>query len=92
MKTYNKLKNKGPTVILGDFNARAGKPLNTQESQIMGKYTFLHDKAKPTKEQNPVQENRDLFIKFCISKQLSITNTQYKKQNKGGKNARSRIN
>ena len=44
--TYNKLKNKGPTYIVGDFNARLIYPCNEAEEQIMGKFTMFENKKK----------------------------------------------
>ena len=38
--TFEKLNNKGPTYIVGDFNARLIYPGNNTEEEAMGKFTM----------------------------------------------------
>ena len=42
--TYDKLKNKGPTYIVGDFNARLIYPNNSTEEESIGKFTMFENK------------------------------------------------
>ena len=49
--TYDKLKNKGPTYIVGDFNARLIYPNNSTEEEAIGKFT-MHDNTDHLRHKN----------------------------------------
>ena len=61
---YAQVKDQGPTMIVGDFNARVGKPMGKDEESIAGIYTFLSAQKGPSREQPKVKENRELFMEY----------------------------
>ena len=72
---YDKLKNKGPTYIVGDFNARLIYPNNSTEEEAMGKFT-MHENNEHMRHANYTEgmlENRELLTQFAMA------NTMYKK-------------
>ena len=65
-RTFQKHKSKGPTYIMGDFNARVQKKLNEQE-RCVGEHTFdkHRDRIGERAIDYPTRENREMFIHFC---------------------------
>ena len=91
---YDKLKNKGPTYILGGFNARTIYPTNSTEEEVIGKHTMYDtkDEGKTTliKFTAGMHENRDLFMQFAISNNLKVMNTKYKNTHRNISNIQNR--
>ena len=86
-KVYNKLdeitkksKGKGPTYIMGDWNARMNKHQNKEERKVFGKWTLEPDKTKLHELCEDVLWNRTRCIKFCLKHKLLLTNTTFKKR------------
>ena len=78
-KEYDQNKNKGPTYIIGDWNARLIYPANEVEEEIMGKHT-LHRNADTVHNLNEAMlENRSNLIDFATINNLKVVNTQYRK-------------
>ena len=77
--TYNKLKNKGPTYIIGDLNARMIYPNNDTEEEIMGKYTMYENKEQMEKLTEGMLENRELLAQLTTANDMELINTMYKK-------------
>jgi len=77
--TFNSCSKNGPTVLLGDFNARVGKITSKAEATCAGKYAFLSEENLPSKFNEDVRTNRELFMDFCLQHSLIVTNTQYSK-------------
>jgi len=75
-----KHKNKGPTIILGDFNARIQKARNREEKQYMGEHTFDKNNTNIYNRGEGVQENRELILDLCRKHNLVIGNTLFQKQ------------
>ena len=72
-------KNKGPVYIIGDWNARLIYPNTDEEHAIMGKHT-LHENAEWLgRHTEGMKEHRDMMIEFCITNELMVTNTMYRK-------------
>ena len=79
-KTYDLLKNKGPTYIIGDINARVIYPQNAEEEEeAIGKHTMLEQKEDIKKLTDSMLENKELLIQFVNSNDLKIMNTRFKK-------------
>ena len=79
--TYDKLKNKGPTYIVGDFNARLIYPNNSTEEEAIGKFTMYENNEylSHSNYKEGMLENRDLLMQFALANTFKITNTTYKK-------------
>ena len=75
---YKRFKNKGPTMVMGDFNARPGKPLTADERTVIGNHT-LFPHYDPSAESEGVRANRDLLLQFCLKFDLQILNTFFDK-------------
>ena len=70
----------GMTIVCGDFNARLGRPVNGEESRIIGKYGYAErDLADEALE---VQENREMLMQFCKLNKLVAANTHFEKSTK----------
>ncbi len=78
-ETTNKAKGKGPTYILGDWNARMQKQQNKEDAKVFGKWTFEPDKCKVHELSDNVQWNRRRCIQFCQKNNLLLANTIFKK-------------
>ena len=76
---FKQCSKQGPTVLLGDFNARVGKTTSKAEATCAGKYALLPEENLPSKFSEDVRTNRELFIDFCLQHSLIATNTQYSK-------------
>ena len=79
--TYDKLKNKGPTNIVGDFNARLIYPNNSTEEESIGKFTMFENKdyLSNSNYKEGMLENRELLMQFAMTNEMKITSTMYKK-------------
>ena len=76
--TYNEFKNKGPTYIIGDFNARMIYPNNDKEEETIGKYTMFENKEPMDKLTEGMLENRELLVQFTTADDMELLNTMYK--------------
>ena len=78
---YDKLKNQGPTYIIGDFNARLIYPNNNTEREAIGNYTMYENKdyLSNSNYKEGMLENRELLMQFTMANELKITNTMYRK-------------
>ena len=72
-QTYNRLKGSGPTVILGDLNARVGKAQEEWEKNLIGKHTFSPETANVSQQSEDVRDNRTLFVSFAEANDLTFT-------------------
>ncbi len=77
--TFEKLNNKGPTHIVGDFNARLIYPGNSTEEEAMGKFTMYENNSILTSPnfKEGALENRGLLLQFTLSNELKIVNAMY---------------
>lgn len=80
-KIFDKRKGKGPIYIVGDWNARLIYPIVEAEEEVMGKHT-LHEDGNiiATIFTENMRENRDLMMEFCMTNELKVTNTMYRKR------------
>jgi exonuclease III len=76
--TY-KARGKGPTYILGDWNARMQAQQSKEESKVFGKWTLEPDKCKVHELSDAVKWNRRRCIQFCQKHKLFLANTNFKK-------------
>ena len=70
---------KGPTYIMGDWNAKVRKARNKEERKAIGKLTFEPDKISIHKQSENVTWNRNKCIDFCLKYNLALSNTFFKK-------------
>ena len=77
-ETYQEHKSRGPTLIIGDFNARLQCKACEAETCI-GEHTF--DKANTSLEyQTPdVHDSRTKLVNFCMSNDCAVMNTMFEK-------------
>ena len=75
----SKTKGKGPTYILGDWNARMQKQQNSEEAQVFGKWTLEPEKTKVHELSEEVQWNRNRAIQFCRKHKFILANTKFQK-------------
>ena len=78
-KIIDRKKNKGPLFITGDLNARLIYPTNLEEEHIMGKHTMHKNEEKVNQLRDEMRENRDLLTEVCITNELRVANTMYRK-------------
>jgi len=80
-QVIDKKKSKGPLYILGDWNARLIYPQSENEEHIMGKHTMHEDEDPEAMERlGPgMLENRELLTELCMTNELRIVNTMYRK-------------
>ena len=78
-KIIDRKKSKGPLFITGDLNARLIYPTNLEEEHIMGKHTMHKNEEKVNQLRDEMRENRDLLTELCITNELRVTNTMYRK-------------
>ena len=76
----DKRKNKGPIYIGADWNARLIYPTTENEETIMGKFTLHNNGNKIEAFTEAMKENRDLMIEFCLTNEMKVVNTMYKKR------------
>jgi exonuclease III len=80
-KTYKKYRNKGPTLIVGDFNAKPSKPTK-DDCSITGNFALfpnLDTMLEIGRESEGAIENRRLLQSFCTMHELQIINTFFDK-------------
>ena len=75
----SKTKGKGPTYIMGDFNARMQKHQNKEERRVFGKWTLEPEKTKVHELSEEVTWNRSRCIQYCLKHNLILSNTRFKK-------------
>ena len=61
----NKTRGKGPTYLLGDWNARMQAQQSKEESKVFGKWTLEPEKCKVHELSDAVKWNRRRCIQFC---------------------------
>ena len=76
----DKRNNKGPIYIGADWNARLIYPRTENEEQIMGKHTLHNNGYKIETFTEAMKEHRDLMIEFCMTNDMRVVNTMYKKR------------
>ena len=79
-RVYRKLARRGPTVLVGDMNARVQRPTNAREREVVGAYGFEAALGNPLDRSEVVVENRELLITLCIDTRSLLHNTYFKKQ------------
>ena len=75
----NKCRNKGPTYLIGDMNARIQKAEGRMERECIGPNTFEPESARVGTQSENVQQNRDLLIELCQDQSLRLMNTFFHK-------------
>ena len=88
----NKAKGKGPTYILGDWNARMQKHQNKEEFQVFGKWTLEPEKTNVHELSEEVQWNRNRCIQFCQKHKLILSNTKFQKTKQKNSNIQTTWN
>ncbi len=78
-ETYNKIRDRGPTIILGDFNVRILKP-DDDDSTLIGKYLLNNTQEGPEHLPPKQEESRTIFIQTCEHNDWVIPQTFQKKQ------------
>lgn len=78
-KLHSKHKNKSIVHIVGDFNARI-QTKTTEEEICIGKHTFNKNNITLEKQDQKMEESRQLFIDLCLSTKTTIMNTQLQKR------------
>ena len=78
-KIHNKHKSKHIVHIVGDFNARI-QTKTTEEETCIGKHTFNKNNITLEKQDEQMEESRQLFIDLCLSTNSTIMNTQFQKR------------
>ena len=75
----SKWKNHEINIVLGDFNARLMEQL-LEETHVIGKHIYRHPTStiEDLSEQQQ-QQNRQLFIDFCMTQQMIPMNTWFEK-------------
>ena len=79
-KYTRQFKNKGPMYTMGDFNARLIYPTTDDEEVIMGKHTLHNNAAILEDHTDDMRDNRNLLVEYCITNEIRVTNTMYRKQ------------
>ena len=75
-----KYSRQGPTMVLGDFNAKINRRKNQREEKIVGNHTFDRENAGDPENQDPtVRINRKLMVDFCRENEYRIVNTFFEK-------------
>ena len=75
---FNKYKSKHIVHIVGDFNARI--QIKTAEAETcIGEHTFNKENITLDKQDEQMEESRQLFIELCISTNTLTMNTQFQK-------------
>ena len=77
----NKTKGKGPTYLMGDWNARMQKHQNKEERKVFGKWTLEPEKTRVQDLSDDVTWNRNRCIQFCLKHNLFVSNTKFQKTN-----------
>ena len=76
---YKSLKNKGPTYIGGDFNARLqGKEDQGETNRLIGNHLF-NPKSLREHLHESMQENKNKLIEFVSEHKLILANTWFQK-------------
>ena len=70
---------KGPTYVLGDFNARVQARITEEEAEVIGPHTFEKESANPFGRSDEVVNSRQLFINFLINNNMKAMNTYFQK-------------
>ena len=71
-QTHDKYKNKGPTFVMGDLNARIGKAVSASEKRIIGQHTFSPSKSVYVA---PIGDpNAWAYSNTCVPPQLGTPN------------------
>lgn len=78
-KIFNRYKSKGPTYMMGDFNARIHCSNGKVEKDCVGPYTFDTEHVNPVGRHENSVYNRQLLIDFCLVNEMKISNTFFKK-------------
>lgn len=66
---------KGPTWVLGDFNARVQEKVFAEDEGIVGPFTFQRDIVDIESKQQEVIQNRQDLIGYCTKNSLRLENT-----------------
>ena len=75
----DKRKSKGPLYIMGDWNARLMYPITAEEEEIMGRHTMHTDGNQIHQLPENMRENKDLLTELCMTNELRVANTMYRK-------------
>ena len=67
-------RNKGPLLILGDWNARLVYPMSEIGDEIMGKHTMHQSSDIAINFTGSMKESRDLLVEFRETNKFKITN------------------
>lgn len=80
---FRKQKNKGPTFVVGDFNARLLEARSNWEREYIGRNTFEPETASIRSLSEGQTHNIDLLVLFACEHSLKVSNTMfYKNKNK----------
>ena len=74
----SKWKNHEINIVLGDFNARLMEQL-PEETHVIGKHIYRHPTSTIEDLSEQQQQNRQLFIDFCMTQQMIPMNTWFEK-------------
>ena len=78
-KVVDQRKNKGPIYILADWNARLIYPTSVEEEEVMGKHTLHQNDDILLKFTESMRENRDIMMEFCMTNDMKVTSTMFRK-------------
>ncbi len=78
-EAYNKVRYRGPTIILGDFNVRILKP-DEEDSTTIGKHLLNNTQGGPEQLPSKQQESRTIFIQKCEHNEWVIPQSFMQKQ------------
>ena len=70
---------KGPTIIIGDMNARI-QIKNSSTEECIGEHTFYKQYTNLEEQIEGVAHSRQLLIEFCTKNNCKIMNTMFKKK------------
>ena len=71
-----KHQNKGPTYVMGDFNARVQNRTDEGESMV-GPHTFDRENSTVEGQKEGVADNRQRFLTYCNTCGIKILNTYF---------------
>ena len=76
---FNKYKSKHIIHIAGDFNARL-QVKTTESETCIGEHTFNKENITLDKQDEQMEESRQLLIDLCFSTDTTIMNTQFQQK------------
>ena len=77
----DKHRRKGPTYLMGDWNARVQIKRDQTENGI-GKWTFDKENNKLEGQSEGAADNRQRFIAYSNAMEMKVMNTQFQKEDK----------